>query len=320
MSSESTTRHPRKVRQIVLFEYKHNDPKRDTGMKLARQGLVRSLRPGDAFKGIVLSAYGRGILSPSDAQLISACGIAAINCSWNRLDEITNIPGGNLSRHRKLPFLVAANPINYGKAYKLSSAEALAASLAIAGFTEEAKQLTEKFSWDDEFWKLNQDMIDAYSQCSNSKQVEEAQNTFLGEKQKVNEGKGSSYEDVLDEHVGGSPTEVRHVRFVETPEIKEFIRDAPIVDLPSVAEESIRPQLAVEPERKYPTDPPKDMKKTLLVIRDLPVGAQLGITKHTSGNSLAKTKRRDYTELWNSFVSDSSNLKFIDLFRGVLDN
>jgi pre-rRNA-processing protein TSR3 len=170
----------RRVKKIVLFEYKHNDPKRDSGMKLVRLGLAKSIRPGDAFKGIVLSAEGRCVLSQADILLIKSAGIGAINCSWNRLDEVTNIPGGNLSRHRKLPFIVASNPINYGKAFKMNSAEALAAGLAIVGLREEAEKLTEKFSWSNEFWRLNGEYIDAYAQCKTGKEVLAVQNQFMG--------------------------------------------------------------------------------------------------------------------------------------------
>ncbi len=311
----------RRVRQVVLFEYKHNDPKRDTGMKLVRQGLVRSIRPGDPFKGIVLSAYGRSVLSPADSSLIASAGLAAINCSWNRLDEITNIPGGNVSRHRKLPFLVAANPINYGKAYKLSSAEALAASLAIAGFRDEAEELTEKFSWDTEFWKLNDEMISEYRLCNNSEEIVQAQQKYLDEKSRGSETKGSSYEDILRENDDSNSESSdpdpagRKVQFIETPEVKHFSKNSPIVefetDVTSVPVQS--PDVEQSP-REWPSEPPKDMKRTLLVIRDLPIGESLGIGKHASGNSLAKTKRRDYIELWCRFIADSDNLKYFDLF------
>ena len=314
----------KRVRQLVVFEYKHNDPKRDTGMKLVRQGLVRSIKPGDPFKGIVLSAYGRGLLSPGDSSLIGSAGLAAINCSWNRLDEITNIPGGNLSRHRKLPFLVAANPINYGKAYKLSSAEALAASLAIAGFEEEARQLTEKFSWDREFWKLNQEMISDYRMCKNSSEVEHAQQKYLDEKSKTSDSKGSSYEDLLsgseDESIEETTPVSRSVTFSETPEIKLFEKNSPpVIHVGSDVETiKVASPIVAEAAKEYPVEPPKEMKKTLLIIRDLPIGIELGIGKHTSGNNLGKTKRRDYIELWSKFVSNSDNLKYYESFKDVI--
>lgn len=294
---------PPRVRQIVLFEYKHNDPKRDSGMKLVRLGLARSFRPGDAFKGIVLSAEGRSVLSLSDKPLIASAGIAAINCSWNRLDEVKNIPGGNLGRHRKLPFLVASNPINYGKAYKLNSAEALAAALAIVGLRQEAEKLTEKFSWNDEFWKLNDEYFTVYEQCTDSKSMIEAQNRWLHDKMGIVEEEDPP--PIAEKH--------KVVRFSESPpDVREFDKDKPI--------DSPAPVVLADPTTvlSFPTDAPKDQKKCLVFLRDSPIGESLGIKKHTSGNVLAKMKRKEYMEIWCKFTGNAKNLKFIEALEAAL--
>ena len=314
---------PRKPRQVVLFEYKQNDPKRDTGMKLVRLGLVRSIRPGDVFKGVVLSAHGRLILSPKDHEIIATAGLAAINCSWNRLDEISNIPGGNLSRHRKLPFLVAANPINYGKAYKLSSAEALAASLAIAGFAEAAATLTAKFSWHDEFWRLNADMLGDYKKCASSKEIAEAEQQYIAEKSLGNVTKGCDYGDLVagiaddmdDDSEGSSEGEAvetpeKRVTFAKEPEIREFVTALPLIAAPEIAVEAIADAVS----REYPVEAPKDQKRCLCVIRDTVLGEGLGLNKHVSGNVLAKMKRKAYFDLWSLFIAQPSSIEHIDRF------
>ena len=66
--------------RICMYEYKQNDPKRDSGMKLVRIGLARALKPGSSgFKGVLLSAEAHKILSPLDSQVVASSGLAAVN-------------------------------------------------------------------------------------------------------------------------------------------------------------------------------------------------------------------------------------------------
>lgn len=104
------------------------------------------------------------------------CGV--VDCSWAKIDE-TPFQQTKTSNPRLLPFLVAANPINYGKPCKLSCVEAIAATMFITGFKEEAHYYLDQFSWGHAFLELNSELLDSYAKCKNSEEVIEAQNNFL---------------------------------------------------------------------------------------------------------------------------------------------
>ena len=161
--------------KLMMWEFGQNDPKRDSGSKLKRLGYAGLLKIGYPFNGIVLSSEATIYVTKEDAQIISDNGIGGINCSWNRLDEIPFDKMGKGRHQRILPRLLAANSVNYGRPFKLNTAEAMAACLYIAGFKDQAHTLLESFSYGEEFFKINADAFERFCACNNSKEAEKVQ-------------------------------------------------------------------------------------------------------------------------------------------------
>ena len=140
-------------------DFDHCDPKRCSGKKLARMGMMAELRVGQRFRGIVLSPKGTQVVSPADKHIMAEHGAGVVECSWARLEEIpwSKIRSPN---ERLLPYLIAANPVNYGKPYKLTCVEAVAATFYICGFDEQANDMLDKFGWGHSFWEMNGPLIE----------------------------------------------------------------------------------------------------------------------------------------------------------------
>ena len=179
-NAESDTQYQRRTFPISLrmWDFQQCDAKRCTGRRLCRFGYVKSMKPGHPFRGIVLSPMGKKKLSPCDKDIVLTSGISVIDCSWARIQEL---PEKQLrtGQHRLLPFLVAANSVNYGKPFKLSCAEAIAATLFIVGMDDEAFQILKEFSWGMEFYKINADVLEMYQACTDETQVVEAEQEYL---------------------------------------------------------------------------------------------------------------------------------------------
>lgn len=156
-----------------------DDPKKCTARKMVRFKLVKQVEgvrgiPGGA---IVLNPLAEQALSRADLKRAERSGIVVLDCSWRKLEKFPVLRKD--LRHRALPFLVAANPVNYGHPCTLSSAEALAAALWIMGDSDRARALMAKFGWGDSFVALNQDLLDEYSSAADSTTVVQIQKRYI---------------------------------------------------------------------------------------------------------------------------------------------
>lgn len=137
---------------------KQDDPKKNTIVRLAKfkQVKLRKNLQQCPYDALILDPFAHSLLSYTDREIIEEKGLIVIDCSWAKTDTIFHAP---FRTGRRLPSLLAVNPVNYGRWDRLSSAEALAASLAITGFPLHAQSLLSKFNWGSQFWQLNPNLL-----------------------------------------------------------------------------------------------------------------------------------------------------------------
>lgn len=176
--------------RLYIYDEKQCDPKKCTGRKLVRFNLaqeISSLRriPHGA---IVLTPWAEKAVSREDAARAAARGIVALDLSWKNIDTLPRKMKG--VAERSLPFLVAANPVNWGRPCKLTSAEALAASLYIMGFKEQAHKTMSKFTWGEELFRVNREPLKLYSEAQTSAEVVAIQSEYLVDEKPQEEEQG----------------------------------------------------------------------------------------------------------------------------------
>ena len=125
----------------------------------------------------MLNPFGEIAFSPADRERIEQFGLAALDCSWEHAQKVMGEHVRGTSRC--LPILIAGNPVNFGKLTKLTTAEAIAAALYIAGFKEESEQLLSIFTWGHTFFELNGMLLDNYVTAKDSAEIVEMQNRLL---------------------------------------------------------------------------------------------------------------------------------------------
>ena len=178
VNAEDAEDNPLKGLRLRMWDFSQCDPKRCTGARLARRGIFKSMPLKQPFRGLVLSPNGSESISPADSGILEEYGLSVIDCSWARLAEIP-FKQMRAGHHRLLPFLVAANTVNYGKPSKLSCAEAAAATLYICGRVDAARKVLSEFGWGMEFISLNEELLELYRTAEDAADVVRRQNAWL---------------------------------------------------------------------------------------------------------------------------------------------
>jgi len=165
--------------RINIYHAAQDDPKKNTALRLERRGLARIVTKVRFLpkRAIVLNPFGEIAFSPADHERLQQFGLAALDCSWEHAQKVMGEHVKGTSRC--LPILIAGNPVNFGKLTKLTTAEAIAAALYIAGFKKQAEDMMAIFTWGHTFFELNQMLLDNYVTAKDSADIVEMQTRLL---------------------------------------------------------------------------------------------------------------------------------------------
>lgn len=162
---------------VIVYDKNQCDPKKCTAKRMLKFGLAKEAKTlrNIPSGSIVLSPFADRALSPADLKY-ARNGLVVMDLTWTNIDEFPRL---SRTQDRALPYLLAANPINWGRPMELNSAEAVLASLIILGQKEQADSFMGRFNWAPEFVRLNSELLDAYSRASDSTEVVRIQNEYV---------------------------------------------------------------------------------------------------------------------------------------------
>ena len=158
---------------------KQDDPRKCTAARLVKFGLAKALYKARQIPrvSLVLNPMASHVILPSHRNARARSRVVALDCSWEKaqIQFARVLPGSP----RRLPTLLAANPTNYAKRHKLSSAEALAAASYILGFKDAAIRLLSVFKWGRTFLTLNNELLEAYSHATSEERLAEIESEYF---------------------------------------------------------------------------------------------------------------------------------------------
>ena len=142
--------------------------------------IVRVISPSSVVSADILYSRpnAKVILSGADRELLEQYGAAVVECSWARVKEVPwSRVGGKFER--LLPYLVAANSVNYGRPWRLNCVEALAACFYICGHPGWATEVLRHFPYGEAFLEINSQLLKRYALCTSEDEIKQAESTWL---------------------------------------------------------------------------------------------------------------------------------------------
>ena len=161
-----------------------DDPKKNTAVLASKRGDIKLHKNMKNLpkKGIILEPLCGKVFGPEDHDLLTTRNgsLVGLDCSWAQIESsVDTVMKKTRLLPRMLPLLLAANPVNWGKPGKLTTAEAISAALYLIGRQEQAREVLGAFRWGERFFELNQQPLDAYSQAKSSSELVDLQFEFF---------------------------------------------------------------------------------------------------------------------------------------------
>lgn len=78
-----------------------------------------------------------------------------------------------------MPYLIAANTVNYGKPWRLNCVEAFAACFFICGHEDWARDVLKHFRYGEAFLDINSKLLKRYAACSSEEEVKKTEEDWL---------------------------------------------------------------------------------------------------------------------------------------------
>lgn len=152
--------------QVQVLMFRQDDPKKCTAAKIVKFKLAKNVR-STLPNTLLLDPFAEKTILKSDSMLVNS--VTGIDCSWELAQKTFKKKFAGIAR--KLPPLLAGNPVNYSKLNKLTTVEAIAAAVFIMGFEDLTARLLGKFKWGHTFYDLNKNLLEDYSNAGSEEEI-----------------------------------------------------------------------------------------------------------------------------------------------------